>query len=619
MMRFESLREGFSVSLGSRPVFVHSAKSPCLYIAVRPPLRRVEGRQGEGSWQKRRLQSWKPLRSFRLLETGSERVTVNFEGRIGVELVDEGEFLRLCLRSSEEAPALLLRLAGFGEERVYGGGSGAGPSLDVSRRFVEFWPEGEGASPRGRDWPVASFITSDHRWLRAEGEGWHAADLRSPDHVSLQFSSPPRSIELGAATTAAGALGALGRRGRASPLPPAWTREGAILSFAGPLSELAARLDRFERRAFRPAALRLVDARPFEADGREDARIDFLRDRGIRVLALARPCLGPGSPALREARAAGFLIDEEGGSLDLESPGARDWARERLSVLIEGLDLSGLRLELGPEPRGAPGAEGDAEAGKAASRRPLLWSLLAAEAVERVRGRPDFLLSSTRGWGASGARHDALIPAAVDEVAELPSRVEALLAHGFSGAGFAWLDPSLPWSVACEGGRASPAAAAARSQARRRALELAAFGPVLEAGPGSWGGSEEEDRHLARMAGIHAELAPWHRSIAEYYASSFIPPLRHVSLHHEAAGGLHLRRNQFLYGSDLFVAVSGEAGDLVTLELPEGDWIHLWSSRHFRGGLVGIEAPTGKPAVFYRAASAFAPLFDGIRRDARRS
>jgi alpha-glucosidase len=56
----------------------------------------------------------------------------------------------------------------------------------------------------------------------------------------------------------------------------------------------------------------------------------------------------------------------------------------------------------------------------------------------------------------------------------------------------------------------------------------------------------------------------------------------------------------------------------VDLDLPDDDWVHLWSSRRFGGGPVCVEAPPGCPAVFFRASSGFAGLFDTIRRSARR-
>jgi alpha-glucosidase len=57
---------------------------------------------------------------------------------------------------------------------------------------------------------------------------------------------------------------------------------------------------------------------------------------------------------------------------------------------------------------------------------------------------------------------------------------------------------------------------------------------------------------------------------------------------------------------------------LTELYLPSDEWVHLWTSRIFRGGPVSIESPLGYPAVFYRAASPFAPLFDALRRSSKR-
>ncbi len=42
----------------------------------------------------------------------------------------------------------------------------------------------------------------------------------------------------------------------------------------------------------------------------------------------------------------------------------------------------------------------------------------------------------------------------------------------------------------------------------------------------------------------------------------------------------------------------------VSLYLPSGYWVHLWSGEEFSGGRsVRVDAPVGEPPVFYRADS----------------
>jgi alpha-glucosidase len=90
-------------------------------------------------------------------------------------------------------------------------------------------------------------------------------------------------------------------------------------------------------------------------------------------------------------------------------------------------------------------------------------------------------------------------------------------------------------------------------------------------------------------------------------------------MHYEGDSQAQRLSCQYLYGRDLMIApVLSPRAALTELYLPEDEWVHLWSSRGFRGGYVAVESPQGYPAVFYRAASPFAPLFDALRRTAKR-
>ena len=49
------------------------------------------------------------------------------------------------------------------------------------------------------------------------------------------------------------------------------------------------------------------------------------------------------------------------------------------------------------------------------------------------------------------------------------------------------------------------------------------------------------------------------------------------------------------------------------LYLPEDEWVYLWDERQFQQGLVEIEAPIGKPAVFFRKHSPYQEIFADIK------
>ena len=157
-------------------------------------------------------------------------------------------------------------------------------------------------------------------------------------------------------------------------------------------------------------------------------------------------------------------------------------------------------------------------------------------------------------------------------------------------------------------------------------MEIAAFSPFfrtqecgLSEGESGLYGDPSCLAELARMSDIYSALKPYHLATAEEYLKEGLPLLRHPYIHYEGEAELHRRDYQYLYGRDLFVSPSlGPRRELTELYLPRDSWIHLWSSRRFGGGALTVDSPQGCPAVFYRASSPFAPLFDSIRRTARR-
>jgi alpha-glucosidase len=173
---------------------------------------------------------------------------------------------------------------------------------------------------------------------------------------------------------------------------------------------------------------------------------------------------------------------------------------------------------------------------------------------------------------------------------------------------------------------------------------MSAFSPILRLGDGQRPESNAQFwsdplclESLARMSEIYAALKPYHIAVAAEQGdpegspgsplspgSPGLPPIRHPWMHYESDPLAARLEGQYLYGRDLMVAPvleprSGSSGPCLTeLYLPDDEWIHLWTSRAFRGGKVTVESPFGCPAVFYRASSPFASLFDALRRTARR-
>jgi len=184
--------------------------------------------------------------------------------------------------------------------------------------------------------------------------------------------------------------------------------------------------------------------------------------------------------------------------------------------------------------------------------------------------------------------------------------VAALLSLSLAGEGNAFV------AAAGQGAEASAETASA-------ALDMAVFGPLFLI-KGAFDGSGEPGlRALAVAARLYDTLAPYRERCSELWVERGIPVLSHPALAYPDEERLWDRSDQYLFGPDLLVAPgASDRGGTRQLELPNDEWIHLWTSRHYPAGTTVVHAPAGRPAVFYRARSGFAPLFDALRQKASR-
>ncbi|MCE1196602.1 hypothetical protein LWX53_08920 [bacterium] len=183
----------------------------------------------------------------------------------------------------------------------------------------------------------------------------------------------------------------------------------------------------------------------------------------------------------------------------------------------------------------------------------------------------------------------------------------ALLSLSLAGEGNAFVP-----AVAGQGSETSPEAAAS-------ALDMAVFGPLFLIKGDFAGAGESGLRALAVAARLYDGLRPYRERSSELWVERGIPVLSHPALAYPEEEKLWERSDQYLFGPDLLVAPGATERDGTRrLELPEDEWIHLWTSRHYPAGTTVVHAPAGRPAVFYRARSEFAPLFDALRQKAAR-
>lgn len=641
MINIEAGPEGFILSAAGRRVLSHSRRNPCIVIG------RAENlvRQVRGAFKlRRRRETATPLRAYKVVEATGDFVEIDFDGRLMMSARWKDGRLRLSFsRFDSSVDSFRLKLAASPDERIFGCGERF-DRLDLKNYRVPLWVRERGMGGRSATpFPAPAFVSTKDYWCAIDCPAYTVLDFRRA-YTCIDTWAVPREIVLGfqadAASLVSDMTAALGR----PPAPPYWAFEGAWLGLRGGAQAMDRKLgDAIDAGAkvsavFAPDWCGPKPGRDWAWD-RElypdlPRRISALRSRGIRFIGYVNPLLDPDGALYAEASSRGYCVKGEGGAdylvpsssssfamVDLTRPEAFAWMKGVIARELIGIGMSGWMADCGEQlPADAVLASGE-DGARAHNRWPVLWAKLNREAAEESGRLGDLLFFLRSGWLGSSRYAEAFWtgdqPAGFAKGGGPASLVPAALSFGLSGGGFWHSDTggSVPFSRAKRG-----------PERLARWMEMSAFTPFFRGNEGSrfepsaqlW--SDSAGLALfARMSGIYAELKPYHAAVAAELSEGGLPPIRHPWMHYEADPQAQRLDGQYLYGRDLMVAPSASRKPALTrLYLPDDDWVHLWTSRCFRGGRVAVESPLGYPAVFYRAASSFAPLFDALRRTARR-
>jgi alpha-glucosidase len=121
---------------------------------------------------------------------------------------------------------------------------------------------------------------------------------------------------------------------------------------------------------------------------------------------------------------------------------------------------------------------------------------------------------------------------------------------------------------------------------------------------------------LARLGRLFVSLKPYREAVLAENARDGVAAMRPLFFHYEDDPASFRIKDQYLLGRDLLVAPVIEEGAVTrALHLPLGtadEWVHLWTGRRYRGGDYAVDAPLGKPPVFWRTGTGWERLFSSI-------
>ncbi|MCP4136007.1 MAG: alpha-glucosidase [bacterium] len=565
----------------------------------------------------------------------------------------------LIFSSSQEE-----KFFGFGEQFTYlnlkghevpilsqEGGVGRGREPITSA--VNLVSPGSGGNAYTSYISIPHYITSMNRSVFLETTEYAVFNMKKNDEVSIKLHS---NKMIGRILQGNSALDLIEKytefSGRMKPLPE-WLNTGAVIGLQGGTDEVYEKLEMLKNFDTPIAAFWLQDwvgKRKtsigsqlwwnWELDRSEDAYpgweqllSDLLVD-DIRVMGYINTFLVDPSEKgsfernlYQEAIDNGYLVKTETGDpylitntsfdsalVDLSNEDARTWLKNVIKDNMIALGFSGWMADFSE----ALPFDSVIESGDAASYHNKYteeWALLNKEAIAEAGMEDEIVFFSRAGYTKSPGyctlfwEGDQMVT--WDEHDGFQSAIKGLVSGGFSGLSLNHSDI---------GGYTSYSINGASIFQREKSLflrwtETSAFSAVYR----THEGNEPEKNYqfysdadtltqFSRFAKVYAALSSYRETLMQEAYEKGYPIVRHPFLHFPEDNNTYDLNKQFMLGSEFMIApVFDKKGTQVSIYLPAGKWVHLWSGEVYGSETTGqwytISAPVGEPAVFYKNGS----------------
>lgn len=500
--------------------------------------------------------------------------------------------------------------------------------------------------------PAPQYITNTNRSLFIENYEYMTFDLEEEDavHVEIDASSLQGRILYGASPL--DLIEEYTRfAGRMPPLPR-WIGNGAVVGLQGGSELVREYLQLLKEHDVSIAALWMQDwvGQRVTALGTRmwwnwevdlDTYPDWedlvaeLNDQGIRVMGYVNPWLSDVSSKpnhrsnyFKEAEAAGYLLKDKQGQpkmvdsggfsgalIDFSNPDARAWLISVMRDEFIGNGLSGWMADFGEAvPFDTVPFSGESPR-TFHNKYTEEWSKMNREVIEEA-GLLGEVVAFLRAGFTRAPRYNTLFwlgdqLSSWDRFDGIKTAVTGLLSSGFSG--FSLNHSDIGGCIAFD----YVIIKYQRTQELLvRWMEMNAFTTAFRNHEGNnpvKGGHQIYSApktldYFARFSKIFAALNDYRQELMIEARDKGYPLVRHPILHYPTDPAVVGIEYQFMLGSEFMIApVLDQGVKKVSLYLPAGEWIHLWSGKTYgsveQGTNVTIDAPWGYPAVFFRKNS----------------
>lgn len=582
-----------------------------------------------------------------------------------VNFAPSGRFNRIFLTYASSAGE---HFFGFGEQFTYFDMKGKRVPIWVSEQGVGRGEEpittganltngGAGGNAFTTYLPIPFYMTNQMRALMLQNEGYSQFDLRSPDRAQIMAFGGTLLATVFDGNSPAEIISQYTElSGRMKPLPD-WVHSGAIVGMQGGTEKVRQVWAELDQRGAPISAFWLQDwvGQRTTSFGKQlwwnwevdydrypgwDEMVAELRADHIRVMVYLNPYVVDVSEKpnarrnlFQEALENGFLAKNkqgepylvlntsfEYGMVDLTNPQAVYWLLSIIEKNVIGAGASGWMADFGESlPYDAVVSGSNTPASLLHNRWPVGWAAINRAVVENYPAEE--LVFFSRAGYTNSTRFTTLFWAGDQMVSwsaedGIKSAVTGLNSGGLSGLAYNHSDIGGYTTIT------NPLKNYHRSkELLLRWMELNAFTTIFRTHEGNqpennvqFYSDDETLDAFARWSKIYAALFDYRKTLVAEAAETGLPVVRHPFIHYPSDPQTwKISHQQFMLGPDFMIApVTDPGADKVTLYLPAGEWVHVWSGQTYTGGqTVTVPAPIGQPGVFYVKGSAWGEDFAG--------
>ena len=492
-------------------------------------------------------------------------------------------------------------------------------------------------------YPQPTFVSSAKYFIHIHSFDYSVLDFTSRTHHSVMSYSLPEKITVGFGSslmdTASKVSLLLGRQA----VLPSWVHDGMILGVQGGTDVVRSKLEKSLSHKVRVCGLWAQDwsGKIVTSFGKRvlwdwkwnpemypglDKWIPELKKQGIAFTIYINPYLIKGKSLCNEAVEKGYLVKNTSGDdyfidfgefdcghVDLTNPEAFAWYKEKIKKNMIDFGAAGWMADFGEYlPTDAVVYSG-VTGMQAHNMWPGLWAKLNHEALEET-GNLDKVIYFMRSGNAMSPRYAQSMWAGDQNVDwsrddGIRSVIPAALSLAYSGHGISFSDI---------GGYTTVAWLKRTKELLLRWTEMSCFTPIMRTHEGNrpqtnWQFDSDGKTldYMAYWADLHYRLKDYILFCEKENMEKGLSVMRPMNWYSRESWALACV-DQYMLGPDLLVApVMKKGAKGRHVNLPEGEWIHLFSKKRYGKGLYFIPSRIEDRSipVFYRADSPWADFF----------